>query len=1674
MDVIDTDMGRMEMGRFVVKKPDARLGHNIFEVFSQPANNPLRATMQGEALAEALADFEAFGSFSLSVENPDTDLGTTTRKSLVDAVKVLRKKKIDLPKVFGNNASEYTPDQFKKVKKQLATVFADLVDNGTGNPDEYAVLTKDVFGLTDAQTKTLVKDIQKTINSYYTSEFRAVAGGLHPKLVQESRSDRFIVGGTPMVADPGEAKTAADTIANRRSAIANIDLLLQRHPEPFANTRNATAFLTDLFRADTIPIPPRGLIANLSDESRHVRFLGQLTDKQREGRQHGLELGNTINRAYSSGEITPAGTGQLMVWGMLSRMLSPFPHESAALQFFTNPDFAELLEMTARGEAQNYTPAQWSSFATRIKATLPGTAKSATSNINAVFDTLLPKLSQVRPDGRTYLQAAHDAFADTTMNGKQLRRFMMSEMPVGMGIDIKVISFLMLLTGRQDVLVMDRVQITNMFDDGRLAPLNVYDGEKGVGAGLSAKYSGLPALALYEAMESQIEPLVRDLYTKAGLNADEATLGAYHWDTWNIASGQAATHGSLSYLVAQVTGQLDQSAPEAMGASETRYGATGYGLTFVPTDLWTDPSDIGEHRLLYEIDDDVFEFTPQSWREIALQRSSLIKTSKDMPRTDAEGRKFSNGDVINEEFILDDGQSPLQDAEGNRIPWYDDPKILKPGAKQQWRALVEANGLRASVRAIDQAQSPIDAGTYDVVLAENEGGSFSVREDLPRFPDEADAEQVSIIQRLNELRRRALGDAPPAEEFEDDIYLDDGPNKGPGLARILSPFLTPMHYTVAATKSGHPVREAVRNIIGLAMRQEVISQRQAVADTGAYNAMPEEWKAKKGYAFAQLMDQYVPLTDEDTKLDGDTEVSYFQSPEDTVPIRVKVSALPQTVQDALLHFRQRSEEQRKDVVAEKRDFVRSVLVRTRANELRKEALKEQEGRPALYDEIEVDIVDGKQVFVTADRYLTKEELVEELVVHSVPSDWGRQYAHFHHAFFGKYKLKAFREDGTYVIVGDAETQGQAYEKLKNFKDANQTEFVRYEAKPAANFDSAEITRLTGRQRAQLKKQLKVASDLESAEITAALRGVVGLKQNRKPFYAPMMQRGEVPAQGFSMDFPRVWQMQNNNFNRWKFGGKMIRSTQPIIERLKGVEPYWSNYLEEHLDRTLFIRPTTVETALDAVLHGLPFVGKLIGDMPTRRTLAAARTFNFLRQLKTPRQWVVNSIQPLQTVYPAVGGQTFREAVALYNSADGKDLLKRIGSISATTGMYIDGTETSLGESAITTVTRGQEMLDKFILRGKISTQSEVRNMNFSAVAYYLHGKKQGMSDVEAAEYARIQGYVGSQFAYTRSNLPPILNGPITSSMLQYRRFQFNMIGFGIDLLKSGNYSGAGKWLLVNTVAGGVKGVLFTLLPGYFLLHKACEIVGLCDETTQQDNIIYETRRYLINTVGEEAANALIFGLPAVAGVDISGSLSLFQEPYGRTFAEKVKSQIAGPTYGLVEDFYDAMTADTVQPVSGVTRAYRALKDTGPAFKWVAKMAENLSGGDGAEYDDRGRLRYYDKDKGRGRWLQLAGGFRTVNESVWALEFDRIQILKEVVDKSMSKSAVAYSSGDVAGAIKEVQKHNAAYPMMSYTIEDLDARIKNAREAATLPQAKRRAESDAPKRVRDQLRMEKMR
>jgi len=1130
-----------------------------------------------------------------------------------------------------------------------------------------------------------------------------------------------------------------------------------------------------------------------------------------------------------------------------------------------------------------------------------------------------------------------------------------------------------------------------------------------------------------------------------GLNLTEAKAFAQA-----IRDNGGISKNRLSDIIASVELNEDTRIPQRK-VQDKDFDSPTYGMT------------MAGGKIFYEIDNKVYEMSARTWGQVSRQIPSMMLPGRMVQHADKNSEMVFVDGYVNDRAVANRAEN---------TPWYEDDAVSSEDAKNRLVDLIEENGLLANSASIDQALDPTSQAVFNSVT--DEGGRFSLDTDMARSEEEADPEQLSMMSKLNDMRRRVLALPPADEDMDEDILLDDGPDKGPRVSRLLAPFLTPLHYAVMATKSGNPVREAVRNIIAKAMDMEILTQRQAAADSEAYNAMPDDWKGNKGFKFAQLVDQYVPLKEENTVLDGDTEVTYFENPADTIGKSAKVKDLPQEVQDALLYFRQESEVQRQEIVEEKRGFVRSVLARDSFDSLKKAALTSEEGRPALYEDLEVDTIDGKKIFTSENRYISKEELVEELVAQRVPSDWGRQYSHFHHAFFGKYKLKAFREDGTYVIVGDADTQAEAYEKLKSFKDSERgAEFTNYEAKPANNFDaSGESATMTQRQRNQLRKQIKSASDMESREINDALRGVVKLKQNAKPFYAPMMQRGDVAAEGFSMDFPRVWQMQRRNFNRWKFGGLMIRQAQPVIEQLRKTDPYWAEYLEQHLDRTLFNRPTKSEVVVDGVLTSLPVVGRMMGDMPTRRTLAALRSFNYLRQLKTPKQWVVNSTQPLQTVLPVVGLKTFREAAAMHNTEEGKKILEEIGHISVTSGMYLDGTESKFGTKAIDLVNKGQQMMDKHILRNKISSQSEVRNMNFSALAYYMHGLKLGLSKAEAQEYARVEGYVGSQFAYTRSNLPPILNGPIASSLLQYRRFQFNMIGFGINLMKQKNYTGAGKWLLINTIVGGFKGLMFTVLPGYFLLQGACELVGLCDESSRKDNVLYKTRKTLQKNLGDEAANALMFGLPAIMGADVSGSLSLFAEPYGKTAADRVKSQLTGPSLGFFEDMYNAMTADTVQPVGYATRAYRAMKDTGPAFKWLAKNVEHLSGFEGTDYDDQGRVRAYDRDKGRGTWMQLAGGFRTVDETVWAMEFDRIMALKEVNDSSMSKAAAMLTSGNFKGAMEETRKHNAAYPLMSYTLQDLEKRSKNIQKAKNMPARDRRYEG-ASKRVKAQLASERM-
>ncbi len=113
-----------------------------------------------------------------------------------------------------------------------------------------------------------------------------------------------------------------------------------------------------------------------------------------------------------------------------------------------------------------------------------------------------------------------------------------------------------------------------------------------------------------------------------------------------------------------------------------------------------------------------------------------------------------------------------------------------------------------------------------------------------------------------------------------------------------------------------------------------------------------------------------------------------------------------------------------------------------------------------------------------------------------------------------------------------------------------------------------------------------------------------------------------------------------------------------------------------------------------------------------------------------------------------------------------------------------------------------------------------------------------------------------------------------------------MIGFGLSMRKSGNYSGLGRWLAINTTVGGAKGLLFTILPAYQVGVWSLSALGLIDDDEwDAKNQLAKAHKALKPILGETGANVTIFGLPAFAGVDLSGSTALFHDTYGDTGAD---------------------------------------------------------------------------------------------------------------------------------------------------------------------------------------------
>ena len=224
---------------------------------------------------------------------------------------------------------------------------------------------------------------------------------------------------------------------------------------------------------------------------------------------------------------------------------------------------------------------KWASTTAPKGSGKPGAG--AMHNLNAFGKDFLLKMSQDagKGDGRSRLQVIHDMMSDPNTTGKEVRREFL-RMGEGVGIDNKVVSFTLLVAGYPDVMVLDRVQMRQMWNDGRFTGLNLYDGYKHNGnvvngSGMALTSTGARGLLVYEAMEKSLQNRLNQIYTDVG-RPQAASVGRYHWETWVASSQQEASHGTIDAILARAKG--DPNPLDGVTAKQGEYGEFSYGARY--------------------------------------------------------------------------------------------------------------------------------------------------------------------------------------------------------------------------------------------------------------------------------------------------------------------------------------------------------------------------------------------------------------------------------------------------------------------------------------------------------------------------------------------------------------------------------------------------------------------------------------------------------------------------------------------------------------------------------------------------------------------------------------------------------------------------------------------------------------------------------------------------------------------------------------------------------------------------------------------------------------------------------------------------------------------------------------------------------------------------------------
>lgn len=500
---------------------------------------------------------------------------------------------------------------------------------------------------------------------------------------------------------------------NAARQLKGIDEALAKFPNADKSPLEWSKMMAYAMGTDDVPVPPYRFLKDINSDGA-FKSLSRLSAGQIADANHGFENAQAFREAYISKSLDVETTGKLFMWSFLSRGVSPYTQEGLFIDGFHGA--GQWIKKAAEG---NFTEKDFAAYDEWAKSVAPkGSGQpgsGATHNLNAFGKLFLFKMGERDENGMSRLQAMHNMMEDPNVTGQQIRRWFTANTE-GVGIDNKVVSFTLLVAGFKDLMVLDRVQIRQLWDDGRFGNRNLYDGRKVdgdvvAGSALSDITYGARGLLIYEAVERALQKRLENIYTALG-RPEDASVGRYHWETWVADSQQEASHGTLDAILHDAKGNPDKISE--VTAKEGEYGAYAYGAKY-------DRDASGTPFFLYGVNGGPeYRFTVPAFREFM----DAIKSTK-------------NGVVPNKFKVTEAGNAP----------WYERPEV---------------NKAKLDALAREYSGKPGEAEGAGTVRPNGEGKAVSDGAGRPGLPEAGSLESLIIDRPDATVPAEGGGEEPAA------------------------------------------------------------------------------------------------------------------------------------------------------------------------------------------------------------------------------------------------------------------------------------------------------------------------------------------------------------------------------------------------------------------------------------------------------------------------------------------------------------------------------------------------------------------------------------------------------------------------------------------------------------------------------------------------------------------------------------------------------------------------------------------------------------------------------------------------------------------------------------------------------------------------------------------------